>query len=112
MRTPLDKYECRHGMGYTVVHGEKNGITADYTFFVPLNYDGEIQKVALSNNTKENKEITLHSFVEFALWDGLDDQTNFQRNLSVGEVEVEGNVIYHKTEYRERTYFRYGAGRY
>ncbi len=36
------------------------------------------------------------------MWDGLDDQTNFQRNLSVGEVEVEGNVIYHKTEYRER----------
>ncbi len=102
MRTPLDKYECRHGMGYTVVHGEKNGITADCTFFVPLNYDGEIQKVALANNTNEAKEITLHSFVEFALWDGLDDQTNFQRNLSVGEVEVEGNVIYHKTEYRER----------
>lgn len=102
MRTPLDKYECRHGMGYTIIHGEKNGITADCTFFVPLNYDGEIQKVALTNNTNSAKEIKLHSFVEFALWDGLDDQTNFQRNLSVGEVEVEGNVIYHKTEYRER----------
>ena len=44
----------------------------------------------------------LFSFVEFALWDGLDDQTNFQRNLSVSEVEIEDNVIYHKTEYRER----------
>jgi cellobiose phosphorylase len=28
--------------------------------------------------------------------------TNFQRNFSTGEVEVEGNVIYHITEYRER----------
>ncbi len=28
--------------------------------------------------------------------------TNFQRNLSIGEVEVEGSTIYHKTEYRER----------
>ena len=27
---------------------------------------------------------------------------NFQRNFSTGEVEVEGSVIYHKTEYRER----------
>ncbi len=28
--------------------------------------------------------------------------TNFQRNFSTGEVEVEGSAIYHKTEYRER----------
>ena len=27
---------------------------------------------------------------------------NFQRNFSTGEVEVEGSVIYHKTEYKER----------
>ena len=27
---------------------------------------------------------------------------NFQRNLSIGEVEIEDSVIYHKTEYRER----------
>lgn len=102
MKAPLDKYECRHGMGYTVIHGEKNGVTAECTYFVPLKFDAEIQKVALTNNTNAKKELRIHSFVEFALWDGLDDQTNFQRNLSVGEVEVEGNVIYHKTEYRER----------
>ena len=28
--------------------------------------------------------------------------TNFQRNFSTGEVEIEEGVIYHKTEYRER----------
>ena len=29
--------------------------------------------------------------------------TNYQRNLSIGEVEVERHgTIYHKTEYRER----------
>ena len=27
---------------------------------------------------------------------------NFQRNFSTGEVEVDGSVIYHKTEYKER----------
>ena len=27
---------------------------------------------------------------------------NFQRNLSIGEIEIEDSVIYHKTEYRER----------
>ena len=32
----------------------------------------------------------------------MDDMTNFQRNLNIGEVEVIGSTIYHKTEYRER----------
>lgn len=27
---------------------------------------------------------------------------NFQRNLSTGEVEIDGSVLYHKTEYKER----------
>lgn len=102
VKTPLDKYECRHGMGYTVICGEKNGVSAECTYFVPMDYAGEIHKVAITNNTRKIKRLKLFSFLEFALWDGLDDQTNFQRNLSVGEVEVEKNVIYHKTEYRER----------
>ena len=40
----------------------------------------------------------------------MDDATNFQRNYSIGEVEVEDGVIYHKTEYRERRdHFAYFA---
>ena len=47
--------------------------------------------------------------MEFCLWDA-DDATNFQRNLSIGEVEVDAGVIYHKTEYRERRdHFAYFA---
>ena len=61
MRTPLDSYECRHGMGYTVIRGEKNGIGAECTFFVPLGYEGEVQKVSLTNSTDKKKELTLHS---------------------------------------------------
>ena len=48
--------------------------------------------------------------VEFCLWDALDDATNFQRNFTTGQVEVEDEVIYHKTEYRERRdHFAYFA---
>lgn len=44
----------------------------------------------------------MFSYVEFCLWDAIDDSSNFQRNFSTGEVEVEPAIIYHKTEYRER----------
>jgi len=100
--TKLDEYLCHHGLGYTIVKGEKNGIEAEVTYFVPLGEDMEIWDVILTNNTNQEKRITLFSFIEFCLWDAMDDMTNFQRNLNTGEVEVENGTIFHKTEYRER----------
>lgn len=102
VKTELDEYECRHGMSYTKIKGSKNNIKVDTLFFIPLNNNCEIHKVKVTNNNSVSKNIKLFSFVEFCLWNAYDDMTNFQRNFSTGEVEVEGNVIYHKTEYRER----------
>ncbi len=102
VKKELDSYECRHGLGYTKITGKRNDISTEVTFFVPQDYNGEIQKVVIKNEGKETKKITLFSFVEWCLWNAYDDMTNFQRNFSTGEVEVEGSVIYHKTEYKER----------
>jgi cellobiose phosphorylase len=101
-KTKLDKYECRHGMNYTNILGEKNGVTASVLYFVPLKTWAEIQKLTLTNNTKETKKLKVFSFVEWCLWNAASDMENFQRNFSTGEVEIEGSVIYHKTEYKER----------
>ena len=102
VKADLDSYECRHGMGYTKITGSKNGISTEVLYFVPLNFNGEIHRVRVKNTTAENKTIKLFSCIEFCLWNALDDMTNYQRNLSTGEVEVEKSVIYHKTEYKER----------
>ncbi len=101
-KTPLDSYECRHGMGYTRVTGEKDGLKADVLFFVPIGHRCEVHRVRLTNTGKARKSFQLYSFAEWCLWNASTDMENFQRNLSTGEVEIEGNVIYHKTEYRER----------
>ena len=102
VKAELDSYECRHGMGYTKITGSKNGISSEVLFFVPLNFNGEIHRVRVKNTTSDNKSLKLFSCIEFCLWNAQDDQTNYQRNLSTGEVEVENSVIYHKTEYKER----------
>ena len=100
VQTPLDAYECRHGLGYSVITGKKNGVTAKQELFVPKNDNILLNRVTLTADTA--KDLDLFSFVEFCLWDAMDDSSNFQRNYSTGEVEVEGSAIYHKTEYRER----------
>ena len=102
VKTELDSYECRHGMGYTIITGRKNGLKAEATFFVPQNYDGEVQQLVLTNESGSAKTFKLWSFAEWCLWDAQDDCTNFQRNFSTGRVEVVGSTIYHTTEYRDR----------
>ena len=101
-RTPLDRYRCRHGLGYTAIESEKNGLEARQLSFVPVGADCEVHRLTLKNAGPAEKKVKLFSFVEFCLWDAYDDMTNFQRNLSTGEVEIAGSAIYHKTEYRER----------
>lgn len=101
-KTELDNYECRHGMNYTKIKGEKNGVSAEVTFLVPLKTWAELQKVTLTNHTNEVKKFKLFSYAEWALWNAQTDMENFQRNWSTGEVEIDGSTLYHKTEYKER----------
>lgn len=101
-KTELESYECRHGMGYTTLTGVHNGVKAELLFFVPLQTHGEVHKLMLTNQGSGVKRLQIFSFLEWALWNAATDMENFQRNFSTGEVEVEGSVIYHKTEYRER----------
>ena len=102
VRTELDSYECRHGMGYSKFTGVKNNVEASVVTLVPLNDTCEVMKVTLTNNGDSAKDLKLFSYVEWCLWNADDDERNFQRNLSTGEVEVIGSTIFHKTEYRER----------
>ncbi len=102
VKKELEHYECRHGMGYTTITGKRGGVRAQATFFVPLGFAGEVQKLVITNESGAKKSLRLFSFLEWCLWEANDDMTNFQRNFSTGEVEIENSVIYHKTEYKER----------
>ena len=101
-QTELDSYACRHGLGYTIFESSKNDLAASVTAFVPIGDNCEINKLTLKNNASTEKNIDIFSYIEFCLWNAVDDSSNFQRNLNTGEMEIEPGVIYHKTEYRER----------
>ncbi len=103
-QTELDSYECRVGTGYTTITSSKNGLKTEQTVMVPRGFTAEVTRVKLTNESSEAKDIALYSFIEFCLWNAQDDSTNFQRNYALAEMELEKNgaVIYHKTEYRER----------
>ena len=105
-KTPLDVYRCRHGIGYTVFEAERVGVASTLTAFVPLHTPAEVNRLDLTNNGDAPVTLEVTGSVEWCLWNALDDSSNFQRNFSTGEVEVERTdattVIYHKTEFKER----------
>ena len=98
----LDRYACRHGLGYTVIEAERAGIRTETLYLVPPGETLEVWRTRVTNGRPEAAHLSLFGAVEFCLWDAQDDATNFQRNLSTGEVHVEDDVVYHVTEYRER----------
>ena len=102
VQTELERYECRHGMGYSTIEGTKTGVSVRQELFVPVGETCLLMRVTVKNEGSTVKSLSLFPYVEFCLWDAMDDSSNFQRNLSTGEVEVMGSAIYHKTEYRER----------
>ncbi len=109
-RTPLDSYTCRHGMGYTIIESANERIKAETLYFVPLGANLEIWSTTVTNQRDTVADLSLFSLIEFCLWDAQDDATNYQRNFNIAQVEIEGGVIYHKTEYRERRdHFAYFA---
>ena len=109
-QTPLEDYTCRHGLGYSIIAGEYHGVRVETCYFVPLGENLEIWRLRVENKRAKTAHLSLFAGVEFCLWDALDNSTNFQRNFSTGQVEVEDEVIYHKTEYRERRdHFAYFA---
>ncbi len=101
-RHRAEDYECRHGLGHTIIRSTCHGIEAQTRYFVPLGESLEIWQLTVTNCRHRPARLSVFSAIEFALWDAQDDATNFQRNFSTGEVEIEDGVIYHKTEYRER----------
>ena len=102
MKKTLDSYQCQHGMGYSKITGVRNHLQAEVTYFIPMGNHVELHVLKIKNLGSIDKKIKVFGLVEWALWNAVDDQTNFQRNLNIGEVEIEKQTIFHKTEYRER----------
>ena len=101
-RTPLDRYECRHGLGYTRFLSAKNGLSADLLVFIADDENAEMQVLKLRNDSAAPKTLRVFSYVEWCLWNAEDDAGNLQRNLSLAECFVNGSMICHVTGYRER----------
>jgi len=101
------KYECRHGMGYTVIKSVYNGISTEATYFVPLGENLEFWVLRAKNDTKKTRRLKIFTYLEFCLWHAEIDMTDFQYTLNIASAVNEGNMIFHQTGYAPKS-GRYG----
>lgn len=64
MRDAFDAYECRHGLGYTVLTAVKDGVRTELTFFVPEEGRRELWRVRAVNEGAKAARLSLIPFVD------------------------------------------------
>ncbi len=101
-KTPLDSYSCRHGLGYTVVEGKKDGVTARQELFVPKGDACELDRLTLTNRSDRPPELDRVRLCGVLPVGRRGRQHQLPAQLFHRRGGGGAAVIYHKTEYRER----------
>lgn len=73
--TPLESYECRHGMYYTTIRSAYMDLSVSITFFVPDD-NLEIWKMTIRNSSGKVRSLNLFPYVELCLGHALVDLIN------------------------------------
>ncbi len=94
--TPLDSYECRHGLGYTRISSSYSGVEAEVTYFVPVDTNLEVWMLTLKNISDSKRQLKVFTYSEFCLWQAARDQNDLQSIQFVGVSRNEdGIILYH-----------------
>ena len=88
-KTDVKNYSCTHGLGYSIITSECDGVVATARVFVNSSDPAEIWTVTLENKSAGAKSLKLFSFAEFQL-EGYQRYSDYN---SYVYGEKDGNVI-------------------
>ena len=92
--TKLEKYECRHGMGYTTIKATYQNIKSRITYFVPGDEALELWVLKVKNTDKKTRKLKLFSYAEFSFYDTLKDQTNVDWCQQINQATFVDDTIF------------------
>lgn len=91
--TEQDEFECRHGLGYSVLRTLKNGIRVEFRIFVPRRDSGEIWTVRVTNESGRPRQISLFTAANIML-DGVNMPYGYFGGLSAQYEPDEGFLFF------------------
>ena len=79
VKTELDKYECRYGLGYAKFICEYKNIITELTLFVPFNDSLEIWNLKITNNSGKDVNLSVFTYLEWVLGSSNDYHREFHK---------------------------------
>ena len=79
VRRPPERYECRHGMGYTAISSLNKAVESQAVFFVPPGDPLEIWIVTVKNLSEDQRRLSLFTYFEWLLGAAPDWHREFHR---------------------------------
>ena len=84
------KSKCRHGMGYTKISADYDGIHSEALYYVPLGKSYEVWSMTVTNISERHRNLTLTGYAEFTNHNNYEqDQVNLQYSLFIGRTLFE-----------------------
>ncbi len=88
------KSRCRHGLGYTRMEADYHGIHSEALYYVPLDAEYEIWQLTLTNQSEEERSLTVTGYAEFTNNSNYEqDQVNLQYSQFITSTQFRGNRI-------------------
>ena len=88
-----DRYECRHGLGYTTYIYEKDGIEGQLTVFVPVEGNFEQWIVTLTNKRETEADLSVIAYTATDV-DGAYEKQVY--NSMEGHLDSDTDALYHR----------------
>lgn len=90
----LYKSECRHGMGYTKMAADYDGIHSEALYYVPLGCTYEVWMLTVENRSDRPRNLTLTGYAEFTNHNNYEqDQINLQYSLFISRTLFSGSRV-------------------
>lgn len=69
IRKPMALFQCRHGLGYTVIEAKYKEVETEVSYFVPRKDNCELWLTKITNRAKKAKTLEVFPYVEWLLGD-------------------------------------------
>jgi cellobiose phosphorylase len=88
-----DFYECRHGIGYSIITSKNFGVETELLTFLPNEEPVEIWQLTVRNRSRKSKTINLYTFFEWALGRSPDWHREFHKTFIETEYDRKTHSI-------------------
>ena len=87
VQMPFEHYRCRHGLGYTRLGCDFDGIRCEFHVTAAVDYPAEIWSITVTNTSDASRRIALYPSVEFDLggWTPYGTVENYSVCRMVGD---------------------------